>query len=92
MSLLEVQELVQHFPIVGSKAVVRAVNDVSFSLERGETLALVGESGSGKTTIGRCVLGLIRPTGGRAVAATSTRSRPRSSAIRSAASTSRMPN
>ena len=65
MSLLEVQELVQHFPIVGSKAVVRAVNDVSFSLERGETLALVGESGSGKTTIGRCVLGLIRPTGGR---------------------------
>lgn len=65
MSLLEIQDLVQHFPIAGSKSVVRAVNEVSFSLEKGETLALVGESGSGKTTIGRCVLGLIRPTGGR---------------------------
>lgn len=67
MSLLEVQELVQHFPIAGSKTVVRAVNDVSFQLKEGETLALVGESGSGKTTIGRCVLGLIRPTSGRIV-------------------------
>jgi oligopeptide/dipeptide ABC transporter ATP-binding protein len=67
VSLLEVQELVQHFPIAGSKSVVRAVNEVSFSLDRGETLALVGESGSGKTTIGRCVLGLIQPTGGRIV-------------------------
>lgn len=65
MSLLEIDELVQHFPIAGSKSVVRAVNGVSFSLEKGETLALVGESGSGKTTIGRCVLGLIHPTGGR---------------------------
>jgi oligopeptide/dipeptide ABC transporter ATP-binding protein len=64
MSLLEVQDLVQHFPIAGSKSVVRAVNEVSFSLEKSETLALVGESGSGKTTIGRCVLGLIQPTGG----------------------------
>jgi oligopeptide/dipeptide ABC transporter ATP-binding protein len=67
VSLLDVQELVQHFPIAGSKSVVRAVNEVSFSLEKGETLALVGESGSGKTTIGRCVLGLIQPTGGRIV-------------------------
>jgi oligopeptide/dipeptide ABC transporter ATP-binding protein len=65
VSLLEVDELVQHFPIAGSKSLVRAVNGVSFSLEKGETLALVGESGSGKTTIGRCVLGLIRPTAGR---------------------------
>lgn len=65
MSVLTVDELVQHFPIAGSKSVVRAVNGVSFSLDRGETLALVGESGSGKTTIGRCVLGLIEPTGGR---------------------------
>ena len=65
MSVLEVDELVQHFPIAGSKSVVRAVNGVSFSLDKGETLALVGESGSGKTTIGRCVLGLIQPTSGR---------------------------
>ena len=65
MSVLEVDELVQHFPIAGSKSVVRAVNGVSFSLDKGETLALVGESGSGKTTIGRCVLGLIQPTAGR---------------------------
>jgi oligopeptide/dipeptide ABC transporter ATP-binding protein len=65
LSVLDVDELVQHFPIAGSKSVVRAVNGVSFSLEKGETLALVGESGSGKTTIGRCVLGLIQPTGGR---------------------------
>lgn len=65
MSILHVDELVQHFPIAGSKSVVRAVNGVSFSLDKGETLALVGESGSGKTTIGRCVLGLIEPTDGR---------------------------
>ena len=67
MSLLSVENLVQTFPVAGSKALVRAVNDVSFTLERGETLALVGESGSGKTTIGRCLLGLITPTGGRIV-------------------------
>lgn len=64
MTILSVRNLVQHFPIAGSRAVVRAVNDVSFDLQVGETLALVGESGSGKTTIGRCVLGLIKPTGG----------------------------
>ncbi len=65
MSLLEVRDLVQHFPIAGSRSVVRAVNEVSFTLEQGETLALVGESGSGKTTIGRGVLGLVQPTAGR---------------------------
>ena len=64
MPLLSVRDLVQHFPIAGSKAVVRAVNGVSLELDNGETLALVGESGSGKTTIGRCVLGLTRPTAG----------------------------
>jgi oligopeptide/dipeptide ABC transporter ATP-binding protein len=65
--ILSISDLVQQFPIAGSKAVVRAVNGVSFELEQGETLALVGESGSGKTTIGRCVLGLIRPTAGAIV-------------------------
>lgn len=64
MTLLHVEDLVQHFPISGSKKVVRAVNGVSFDLREGETLALVGESGSGKTTVGRCILGLIQPTSG----------------------------
>ncbi|MBT3629297.1 MAG: ABC transporter ATP-binding protein, partial [Rhodospirillaceae bacterium] len=50
--------------IAGSRSVVQAVNNVSFTVARGETLSLVGESGSGKTTVGRCILGLIDPTGG----------------------------
>ena len=62
--ILTVKNLVQHFPIAGSRSVVQAVNDVSFTVARGETLSLVGESGSGKTTVGRCILGLINPTGG----------------------------
>ena len=62
--LLEVDALVKHFPVEGSRALVQAVNGVSFALGKGETLSLVGESGSGKTTVGRCVLGLIPPTRG----------------------------
>ena len=62
--LLEAIDLQVHFP-VGGGAVVRAVDGVSFQIERGKTLGLVGESGSGKSTIGLSILGLERPTAGR---------------------------
>ena len=72
--LLEVDDLVVHYPvargIVGTIArrppeTVRAVDGVSFTLERGELLALVGESGCGKTTTAQTVLRLLEPVGGR---------------------------
>jgi oligopeptide/dipeptide ABC transporter ATP-binding protein len=63
-ALLEINDLLVRFPIAGSRKMVQAVNGVSLTLEKGQTLSLVGESGSGKTTIGRCVLGLIEPSGG----------------------------
>ncbi len=59
MPLLEARNLVKTY---GHAA--PAVNDVSFSIERGETLGLIGESGSGKSTIARIVMGLIEPTSG----------------------------
>lgn len=66
--LLQVKDLTKHFPVRGtglfSQAVVHAVDEVSFSVAKGETLGLVGESGSGKTTVGKCVLRLIEPTSG----------------------------
>jgi len=70
--LLRVENLVKHFPVGGGmfsgpSAVVRAVDDVSFTIRRGETLGLVGESGCGKTTTGRCILQLERATSGRIV-------------------------
>jgi oligopeptide/dipeptide ABC transporter ATP-binding protein len=70
--LLQVENLVKHFPVGGGMfsgptAVVRAVDDVSFTIRRGETVGLVGESGCGKTTTGRCILQLERPTSGRIV-------------------------
>ena len=69
-ALLQVENLVKHFPVGGGMfsgptAVVRAVDDVSFSIRRGETVGLVGESGCGKTTTGRCILQLERPTRGQ---------------------------
>ena len=62
--MLTVERLHKQFPIAGSRKVVSAINDVSFSIAPGETLGLVGESGSGKTTVGRIVVGLIEPTSG----------------------------
>jgi oligopeptide/dipeptide ABC transporter ATP-binding protein len=64
VELLRVSHLVKTFPAPRSRGRVWAVNDVSFSVSEGETLGLVGESGSGKTTVGRCILGLLRPTSG----------------------------
>ena len=67
--LISVSRLTHDFParrtlLGASHATIRAVNDVSFDIARGETLALVGESGCGKTTTGRAILRLIEPTSG----------------------------
>jgi oligopeptide/dipeptide ABC transporter ATP-binding protein len=69
MSVLEVDGLFKEFPIRSGllqreTGRVRAVQDVSFSIGRGETLALVGESGCGKTTVSRCILRALPPTRG----------------------------
>jgi oligopeptide transport system ATP-binding protein len=71
-ALLEVRHLVKHFTVGGGffggpPGVVRAVDDVSFAIRRGETLGLVGESGCGKTTTGRCILQLEQPTSGQVI-------------------------
>ena len=64
--MLEVEGLTKYF-LSGMirKRRVKAVDDVSFRIEKGKTLGLVGESGCGKTTVGRLILRLIKPTGGR---------------------------
>lgn len=69
--LLKVENLVKHYPapggVLGSNRKVQAVDDVSFTLHRGETLGIVGESGCGKSTLARAVLRLVEPTSGRAI-------------------------
>ncbi len=69
-TLLEVRNLKQYFPVktgFGKSIPLKAVDDVSFTVGRGETLGLVGESGCGKTTVGRAILRLYKPTGGEVI-------------------------
>ena len=69
-TLLEVQNLKQYFPVGNSlfdKKYIKAADDISFHIEKGETFGLVGESGCGKTTTGRSVLRLYEPTSGKII-------------------------
>ncbi len=71
-TLLEVKDLQKHFPIKSGvlqkqTGAVKAVDGVSFSLHKGETLGIVGESGCGKSTTGRMVMRLLEPTGGKII-------------------------
>ena len=69
-AFVQIRNLKMHFPVTEGTIVqktvahVKAVDGVSFNINRGETLGLVGESGCGKTTVGRCILQLERPTAG----------------------------
>lgn len=70
--LVQVNHLVKHFPVRGSwllreKKIVHALDDVSLDIYPGQVIGLAGESGCGKTTLGRCVLQLVRPTSGEII-------------------------
>jgi peptide/nickel transport system ATP-binding protein len=71
-TILEIKHLKMYFPVTKGLlrrkvADVKAVDDVSFSITKGETLGLVGESGCGKTTVGRCILRVYEPTDGQII-------------------------
>ncbi len=71
-AIIDVRDATKYFPVTSGVfsrhvADVKAVDGVSLSIKRGETLGLVGESGSGKTTLGRCVLRLLEPTSGQII-------------------------
>ena len=68
--LLEVKDLKKYFPVKGGRlgekpGLLRAVDGLSFTLERGETLGIVGESGCGKSTLGNTIIRLLDPTDGQ---------------------------
>jgi len=68
--LIEVKNLKKYFPVkmgMGKKAYIKAVDDVSFFIKKGETLGLVGESGCGKSTTGRTIIRLYEPTSGQII-------------------------
>ncbi|MBU1696947.1 MAG: ABC transporter ATP-binding protein [Proteobacteria bacterium] len=72
MAILEVKNLKKYFPVTGGVFLRRtgwvyALDGVSFSLNKGETLGIVGESGCGKTTLGRCLMGLYEPLEGQVI-------------------------
>ena len=79
--LVRVENLTKHFPIRKGMLIervvgaVRAVDNVSFTIERGETLGMVGESGCGKTTAGRTLLGLYPATSGKTIRASASGAR-----------------
>src|SRR6201988_1804598 len=69
MALLEIRALKKYYPVRAglfrrARQHVKAVDGVTLTVEKGETLGLVGESGCGKTTLGRCVVRLLEPTSG----------------------------
>ena len=63
--ILQVDHLLQYFPT--KNGIVRAVDDITFSMNTGDILGLVGESGSGKTTTAQCIMGIYQPTGGNII-------------------------
>jgi oligopeptide/dipeptide ABC transporter ATP-binding protein len=87
--IIETRDVTRHFSVghgsIGrGRATLKAVDGVSLSISRGETLALVGETGSGKTTFGRLLLGLYKPTGGDILYRGSSMVDPRGETARSA--------
>lgn len=69
MAIIEIDQLKKYFPLtqgvfLRQTGQVHALDGVSFSVNKGETLGIVGESGCGKTTLGRCIMGLLEPTSG----------------------------